>query len=300
MSGSSVALVQATPVLFDKADTLQKVRYWMEKCAERGASLAVFPEAFIPAYPRGFSFQSPVGDRKPQGRALWQKYWDESVDLPGPELESLQTWCKAFGMYLVLGLVERTRGSLYCSMVYIDDQGNYLGKHRKLKPTGAERIIWGEGGGEDLVSFATPFGRLGGLICWENRMPLARMALYEQGVTLYVAPTADQRDVWFHTLHHIAAEGRCYVFGVNQFVRKSDYPDDLPGIEELKSWPDILCRGGSCAIDPMGQLIAGPLWDEEGILIVEVDQDLVTRSRMDFDPAGHYNRPDVFEFRVKK
>jgi len=300
MKNGRISLVQASPALFDKKGTLEIVRHWLVQSKKEGADVAVFPEAFISAYPRGFTFQSPVGDRKPAGRALWQRYWEESVDVPGPELELLQKWCKELNLVLAIGVVERTEGSLYCTLVYIDQEGHYLGKHRKLKPTAAERIIWGEGGAQDLVSFATPYGQLGGLICWENRMPLARMAMYEQQVTLYVAPTADQRDTWFHTLHHIAAEGRCYVFGVNQFVRKSDYPSDLPGIEELAGWPDIMSRGGSCAMDPMGQLIAGPLWDQEGLLLVDVDQGLITRSRMDFDPAGHYHRPDVFEFRVKE
>jgi nitrilase len=175
-----------------------------------------------------------------------------------------------------------------------------LGKHRKLKPTGAERLIWGEGDGSTLRVLDTSLGRVGGLICWENYMPLARMALYGQGVQLYLAPTADARDTWQATLRHIACEGRCFVLGCNQFVRKDMYPADLEGIEELENQPDTLCRGGSAIISPLGDYLAGPLFDAEGILVAELDLDDAARGKLDLDVVGHYARPDVFQLSVNR
>jgi nitrilase len=201
-----------------------------------------------------------------------------------------------------MGVIERetrgTKGTLYCTILYFGPDGALLGKHRKLKPTAAERLIWGEGDGSTLTTVETPFGRLGGLICWENYMPLARAALYEKGVELYVAPTADSRDAWQATLRHIALEGRCFVLGCNQFVTKSMYPSDLPGIEELAGQPEIMCRGGSAIVSPLGEVIAGPLWDAEGMLYADLDLGEIIRARFDFDVTGHYARPDVFRLLV--
>ena len=172
------------------------------------------------------------------------------------------------------------------------------GKHRKLKPTGSERLIWAEGDGSTLTAVETPFGRLGGLICWENYMPLARSAMYRKGVTLYAAPTADSRDEWQATVRHVALEGRCFVFSCNQYVEKRMYPEDLEYIDELESLPEVMCPGGSCIVDPYGEYVAGPLYREEGMLIVDLDLDAAVRAAMDFDPSGHYTRPDVFRLEV--
>lgn len=174
-----------------------------------------------------------------------------------------------------------------------------LGKHRKLKPTGSERLIWGEGDGSTLTVVDTPYGKMGGLTCWENYMPLARTAIYSKGVRIYVAPTADSREVWQCTVRHIALEGRCYVISCNQYVEKSMYPKDLNGYGELQDQPEIMCSGGSCIIDPLGRYAVEPVYNREEILIADLDLDLITQSRLDFDVMGHYARPDVFDFRIR-
>lgn len=293
-----VAVIQAAPVLFDREATLLKVRALAREAASQGAQLALFPEAFVPAYPRGLSFGVVVGHRRPEGRRLWERYWANAVDVPGPATEFLGALAQETGLYLALGVIERdttfSRGTLYCTLLIFGPDGRLLGKHRKLKPTAAERLIWGEGDGSTLKVVSTPFGNLGGLICWENYMPLARMALYAQGVDIYLAPTADARDTWQATLRHIACEGRCFVLGCNQFVTKTLYPADLPGIEALADEPDVLCRGGSAIISPLGEVLAGPLYDGEGILHATLELSEIVRSRFDFDVMGHYARPDVF------
>ena len=292
-----VAVVQAAPVLFDKAATVAKATALIAEAAAQGAELILFPEAFVPAYPRGLSFGTVVGSRSPEGRCTWQRYWENSVEVPGPACETLAAAAKAAGVYVVMGVTERAAvgGTLYCTLLYFGPDGRLLGKHRKLKPTGAERLIWGEGDGSTLTAVATPWGMMGGLICWENYMPLARMALYRQGVSLYLAPTADARDSWQATIRHIACEGRCFVLGCNQYVTKSMYPQDLVGVEELAAQPEVMCRGGSVIVSPLGEVLAGPLYDEEGILYAQLDMDEVVRSKLDFDVVGHYARPDVFD-----
>ena len=189
-------------------------------------------------------------------------------------------------------------GTLYCSVLYFGPDGRLLGKHRKLKPTATERVIWGEGDGSTLPVLSTEVGRIGGLICWENYMPLARMAMYRQGVELYLAPTADARDVWQATLQHIALEGRCFVLSCNQYMTKTMYPTDLEGIEDLDGAPEELCRGGSAVLSPMGEYLAGPLYGSEGILFADLEATALIEAKFDFDVVGHYARDDVFSFRV--
>jgi nitrilase len=296
------AVVQAAPVLFDREATVEKTCRLTAEAAAQGANLALFPEALIPAYPRGLSFGTVVGSRSPKGRSTWQRYWANAVDVPGPATEALGKVARQTGLYLAVGVVERDTqfggGTLYCTMLYFGPTGELLGKHRKLKPTAAERLIWGEGDGSTLTTIDTEHGTIGGLICWENYMPLARMAMYSKGVDIYLAPTADARDSWQATLRHIACEGRCFVLGCNQFVTKSMYPADLDGIEDLDNQPEIMCRGGSAIISPLGEVLAGPLYDEEGILYADLDLAEVTRSKFDFDVVGHYARPDVFQLTV--
>ncbi len=301
MKKITLACVQATPAIMDKDKSLQKVLDWMENAADKGVDIILFPESFIPAYPAGMDFGTVVGSRTEEGRRQFQLYWENSVEVPGKEITLLAEAASKYGMFLAIGVTERDliTKTLYCTLLYFSPEGKLLGKHRKLKPTAAERIIWGEGDGSTLGSFNTELGKIGGLICWENYMPLARMAMYEQGVEIYLAPTADSRDTWQATMVHIALEGRCFVIGCNQYFSKSDYPEDLR--EKLaKDRPEILSRGGSVIVSPLGKILAGPLFDEEGLLIAEVDLGDLIQARMDFDPAGHYNRPDVFDFRVKK
>lgn len=300
----TVAVVQAAPVLFDREATVAKACQLTREAAGLGAQLVLFPEAFIPCYPRGLSFGMVVGSRSPTGRQTWQRYWEGAMDVPGKETAVLAAVARETNTYLAIGVIERdstySRGTLYCTLLYFGPDGTLLGKHRKLKPTAAERLIWGEGDGSTLTAVSTPFGTVGGLICWENYMPLARMAMYGKGVELYLAPTADSRDTWQATMIHIATEGRCFVLGCNQFVTKSMYPADLVGIEELADQPEIMCRGGSVIVSPLGQVLAGPLYNQEGILTATLDLAEVVQGKLDFDVVGHYARPDVFRLVVEE
>ena len=299
-----VAVVQAAPVLFDREATVEKTRLLTAEAASRGARLIVFPEAFIPAYPRGLSFGTVVGSRSHDGRRTWQTYWANAVDVPGPATRALGEAAREANAYLAVGVIERdsyfSRGTLYCTLLYFGPSGRLLGTHRKLKPTAAERLIWGEGDGSTLTVVETEFGKVGGLICWENYMPLARMAMYSKGVEIYLAPTADARETWQATLRHIACEGRCFVLGCNQFVTKSMYPADLVGAEDLAGEPEVMCRGGSAVVSPLGTLLAGPLYDREEIVMADLDMGEIPRSRFDFDVTGHYARPDVFQLTVNE
>ncbi len=304
LSTTRVAVVQAASVLFDRDSSIEKARRLTLEAAAQGASLVLFPEAFVPAYPRGLSFGAVVGSRSPAGRRTWQAYWSNAVDIPGAATEALGAAAREANVYLAIGVIERdtdtSGGTLYCTLLYLGPDGRILGKHRKLKPTASERLIWGEGDGSTLTVLDTAIGKIGGLICWENYMPLARMALYGKGVELYLAPTADSRDTWQASLQHIACEGRCFVLGCNQYVTKSMLPPDLPGIEELAGAPDELCRGGSVIISPLGQVLAGPLYGQEGILYADLDSAEIARSKYDFDVTGHYARPDVFQLSVNE
>jgi nitrilase len=299
-----VAVVQASPVLFNRDATIEKTCRLILEAAEKDVKLILFPEAFIPAYPRGLSFGAVVGIRSSEGRLTWQRYWENAVDVPGPAVETIGEAVQEAGVYLAIGVIERdtqfSQGTLYCTLLYFGPDGMLLGKHRKLKPTGSERLIWGEGDGSTLTVLETELGKIGGLICWENYMPLARMAMYGKGVEIYLAPTADARDSWQSTLRHIACEGRCFVLGCNQFVTKEMYPDDLEGLDELDEHPDVICRGGSAIISPFGEVLAGPLYDKEGILFADIDLAEVARGKFDFDVVGHYARPDVFQLVVNE
>jgi nitrilase len=287
-------------VLFNKEATTTKAVKLIHETSMNNADLVLFPEAFIPSYPRGFSFSTVAGHRKTSGRDLWQRYFDNSVSIPGPTIDILGEAADSADLTLAIGVVEKDGGTLYCTTVYFGSDGSLLGKHRKLKPTGSERLIWGEGDGSTLTVIETSFGIIGGLICWENYMPLARTAMYEKGVEIYLAPTADSRDTWMSTLRHIACEGRCFVLGCNQYITKDMYPSDLPSVSELKDQPNVMCRGGSAIIGPLGEVIAGPLYNKEGILYAELRMEEVIRSKFDFDVVGHYARPDVFHFRVNE
>jgi nitrilase len=296
-----VACVQATPVIFDLEGSVEKVIKLTRQAADLGCKLVVFPEAFIPCYPAGLGFGTVVGSRTEAGRDQFNEYWQNSVDVPGPHTDALAECAKQNGVFLTIGVIERDQvnKTLYCTLLYFAPDGSLMGKHRKLKPTAAERLVWGEGDGSTLCTFDTEIGRLGGLICWENYMPLARMAMYNKGVEIYVAPTADSRESWNASMQHVAMEGRCYVIGCNQYFTKSDYPAHLQK-ELAEDRPEVLSSGGSVIVSPLGKILAGPLYGEEGILTAEIDHDELIRSRMDFDVTGHYSRDDVFKFKAKK
>jgi len=296
-----VAVVQAAPVLFQRDASVEKACGLIGEASGQGAGLILFPEAFIPAYPRGLSFGTVVGSRTPEGRETWKRYYQNAVDVPGPVTQRLGKAAKDAGSYLAIGVIERDgrgSGTLYCTLLYFGPGGELLGKHRKLKPTAAERLIWGEGDGTTLTVLDTGIGKIGGLICWENYMPLARMAMYRRGVQIYLAPTADMRPAWQATMIHVACEGRCFVLGCNQFFTKAMFPGDLPGIKDLENQPEIMCRGGSVIISPLGEVLEGPLWDQEGILYHTLDRADVTAGKLDFDVVGHYARPDVFHLDI--
>jgi len=279
---------------------MDKLEKLVVKHASKGAELILFPESFIPGYPRGFSFGTVIGKRSAAGKKLYAEYHKQSIDLESSDLTRLEKIAKKNKIYLVIGITEKQHdnGSLYCSMLYLSPKNGLLGVHRKIKPTGTERLIWAESDGKDLVTFDTKVGKIGGLICWENYMPLARTWVYQQGLDIYMAPTADQRVSWQHTMKHIALEGRCYVLSCNQYVTKADYPNDLPG-EDVNKLNEVMSNGGSVIIDPLGETIAGPLWGQEGILHAELDMEFLRKSRMDFDPVGHYARNDVFNLKHK-
>ena len=294
-----VAVVQAAPVAFDRECTLAKVRSLTTEASRRGARLVVFPEAFVSAYPRGMTFGAVVRDRTPEGRDWYRRYWESSVDVPGNVVDELGALAAEAQTHLVVGVIERDGGTLYCTVLFFGPDGTYLGKHRKLVPTASERLVWGQGDGSTMPVFDTAIGKLGAAICWENYMPLYRTALYAKGVQLYLAPTADSRDGWLASMRHIALEGRCFVLSCNQFARRSDYPLDYPG--DFPGGPDtIVTRGGSCIVNPLGEVVAGPVYDEETILIADVDLGDTIRGKFDLDVVGHYARPDVFQLRVNE
>lgn len=298
MKRFKVGVVQSTPVFFDLEATLEKTEAIVAEQAAEGVSLLLFPESYLPGYPRGFDFGAVVGRRTQEGRKTWQAYWDNSVAVSDRHCERLAAMAKKYEMFIVMGVTERDEqaSALYCSLLYFSPTDGFMGCHRKLKPTGSERLIWGEGSASDLKVYPTALGKIGGLICWENLMPLARMALYQQGIQIYLAPTADARTTWLPILQHIAQESRCFVLGANQYFRKSDYPNEW---RELAQVEEDCCRGGSVIVSPLGEVIAGPLWNEEGVLTTTVDLDEVIQSRYDFSAAGHYNRPDLFDFKVR-
>ncbi|HKF75053.1 MAG TPA: nitrilase-related carbon-nitrogen hydrolase [Candidatus Dormibacteraeota bacterium] len=290
------AVVQAASVAFDRERTLAKLEDLAADAARAGARLAVFPEAFVGGYPRGLTFGTVVGERTADGRDQFRRYWEAAVDVPGPAVDRLARLATATGLHLVVGVVEREGGTLYCTVLFLSPAG-YLGRHRKLMPTGAERLVWGFGDGSTLPVLDTPLGRLGAVICWENYMPLLRTAMYARGVQLYCAPTADSRETWLPTVRHIAMEGRCFVLSCCQFARRGDYPADLPNAL-AEGADDVLMRGGSCIVGPLGQVMTGPDHEGETILCADLDLAEITRAKFDFDAVGHYARPDVFRLVV--
>ena len=296
MSTSRIAVVQAGTALGSTERTIESLAAYAAECATQGVQLAVFPEAFVGGYPKGMVFGASLGIRTDPGRQLFRAYSKCAIEIPGPEVEAIGAIAKANGLYLVVGVIERDGGTLYCTALYMGPDGQICGKHRKLVPTAVERVIWGCGDGTTLGTVDSPIGKFGALICWENYMPLARMALYRQGVELYCAPTVDDRETWIPTMRHIAREGRCFVLSSCQFLTRDAYPADW--IESTQNLPDVPIRGGSCIIDPMGNLIAGPLYDAPGVITATVDRSQLAAAKFDFDVTGHYSRPDVFHFGV--
>ncbi len=292
------AVAQTSSVLLDTPATVERALGLMADAAAKGAQLLVFPEAFIGGYPKGADFHIYLGARTPEGRAEFKRYFDSAVTLDGPEMAQLAKAAGEHRLYVCVGIIERDGGTLYCTAVYLGPGGEVLGKHRKLMPTALERLVWGFGDGSTLKTVDTPYGPLGAVICWENYMPALRMTMYQQRIALYCAPTADDRDSWASTMQHIAMEGRCFVLSACQHLRRSQFPADRMN-NRLPEEPDtVLMRGGSMIIDPLGKVLAGPVYNEDALLTAELDMSKVVMAQMDFDVVGHYARPDVFTLRV--
>lgn len=294
-----VAVVQAGAVPFNTAACIDKAVARIRDAAAMGAKLIVFPEAFVPGYPKGLNYGLVVGARDPVGREEFRVYLDAAIEVPGPETGRLGEAAAANKAYVVIGVIERERGTCYCTVLFLAPDGRLLGKHRKLMPTALERMIWGFGDGSTLTVVDSPYGRIGSVICWENYMPMLRMAMYAKDVALYCAPTADDRDTWLPTMQHVALEGRCFVLTACQVIRKGDFPDGIR--VALGDAPDsLLMRGGSAIVSPLGEVLAGPHFGEETILTATLDLNDIGRGKFDFDVAGHYSRPDVFTLVVNE
>jgi nitrilase len=293
------AVVQAAPVVFDRDATIERVRTFTADAASQGAKLVVFPEAFVSAYPKGLDFGARVGGRTPEGRRMYRRYHESSVDVPGPAVDAIGTVARDNQVYLVIGVIERDGGTLYCTVLFFDPEGALMGKHRKLMPTAMERLVWGMGDGSTMPVFDTPIGKIGAVICWENYMPLLRTAMYAKGIQLYCAPTVDDRETWSRSMQHIAFEGRCFVLSAVQYLRRGDCPEDYPAIQGDDP-STVLIRGGSVIVNPQGVVLAGPNYDGETILIAELDLNEIAEGKYDLDVVGHYARPDVFRLNVNE
>ena len=294
-----LALVQAEPVLFDKKASVDKTLKYIEEAAKNKPDLIVFPELFIPGYPIGMNFGFSVGKRTAPGREDWMRYYDASVVVGDEDFMRLAEAAKKAGAYVSIGFSERDAviGTLYNRNVIFEPDGSWK-VHRKLKPTGSERLVWGDANKDYFPITDTPWGPMGSLICWESYMPLARVALYQKGVTIYINPNTNDNPEWQATIQHIAIEGKCYFINSDMIVRRSSYPTDLNEAETVKALPEMVCRGGSCVIDPYGHYLTEPVWDEETVIYADLDMDLTAACKMEHDAVGHYARPDVLELIV--
>ncbi|MQA54064.1 carbon-nitrogen hydrolase family protein [Pseudomonas piscis] len=295
MPRSIVAALQIGALPGGKAETLEQILSYEDAIIDAGAQLVVMPEALLGGYPKGEGFGTQLGYRLSEGREAFARYFANAIDVPGVETEALAGLSARTGANLVLGVIERSGSSLYCTALYFDPQQGLVGKHRKLMPTGTERLIWGKGDGSTLPVLDTQVGRVGAVICWENMMPLLRTAMYAQGIEVWCAPTVDEREMWQVSMRHVAHEGRCFVVSACQ-VQAS--PEEL-GLQ-IANWPAQrpLIAGGSVIVGPMGDVLAGPLVGRAGLICAQIDTDDLVKARYDYDVVGHYARPDVFELTV--
>jgi nitrilase len=295
-----VGLVQAAPMAFNLAESLKRVRHYLEQASRQGVQLLIFPEAFLTGYLKGATLNIKIGERGEGSREAFAAYWRDSVAIESQTVETLKQWCQELRLTVVIGIVEQEGGTLYCSVLYLSPEGTLLGKHRKLVPTGMERVIWGQGDGQTLEVVSTPVGRVGAAICWENYMPLLRQHYYNQGIEFYCAPTVDDRESWQATLRHIAMEGRCFVLSACQFAVKADYPQRFQeAVCHHLSDEQALIRGGSCVVDPLGNWVIEPVYDRSDLLVATLDRSLLVQGKLDLDVAGHSSRPDVFQFSLR-
>ncbi|MBI5878582.1 MAG: carbon-nitrogen hydrolase family protein [Chloroflexi bacterium] len=297
MSTVRASVVQDAPCAFDLDRSLAKALTRIDEAAAQGAQLVVFPEAYLTGYPKGHDFGARVGMRSPDGRDWFRRYYESALAVPGPQTAVLGAAARKHGLHLVIGVIERDGGTLYCTVLFFGPDGKLSGKHRKVMPTAMERLIWGYGDGSTLPVLDTPLGRMGAAICWENYMPLLRMAMYGQGIQLYCAPTVDDRDTWLPTMRTIAIEGRCFVLSACQYARVSDFPADYAPIQGT-NLDTVLIRGGSSIVSPLGEVLAGPCFNESAVLTADLDMGAIARGKYDFDVVGHYARPDIFQLHV--
>ncbi|WP_397447997.1 carbon-nitrogen hydrolase family protein [Pseudomonas sp. NA-150] len=296
---TKAAVIQASSIPFEPQLSAEKAAGLIRTAATQGAQLAVFPEAFLGGYPKGAAFGTVVGSRNTTGRTHFQRYMDGAVTLQGPELAYLSEVVNETGVYVVIGIIELLGRTLYCTSVTLAPGQGIAGYHRKLMPTGQERIIWGFGDGSTIAPVDTPFGRVGSVICWENYMPALRQAMYAQGTEIYCTPTADDRPTWASSMVHIALEGRVFVLSACQAITLSEYPPQYRedfGLDAQES--DYIMRGGSMIVSPTGQVLAGPVFDMETILYADIDLAVARAGNLDFDVTGHYSRPEVFTLSV--
>ncbi|MEV8371916.1 nitrilase-related carbon-nitrogen hydrolase [Kribbella sp. NPDC056861] len=292
-----VAAIQAGSVLFDTPATLAKGERLIREAAAGGARLVVLPEAFLGGYPKGVDFGVTVGSRTAEGRDLFRRYREAAIAVPGAETTRLAELSGQLGVDLVIGVIERDGGTLYCTALFFTAADGLVAKHRKLLPTAAERYLWGQGDGSTMPAVQAEYGVLGAAICWENYLPLFRQTMYAKGVDLWCAPTVDDRDQWQATMRHIALEGRCFVISANQYLTRADLPADVHPVQGDS--PDtVLINGGSTIVSPLGDILAGPARGGEAVLLAELDLTDRDGSFLDFDPVGHYSRPDIFSLSV--
>ena len=300
MDSFTAAVVQASSKLFDTPATLDVFETKLKDAKGLGAELVVFPEAFIGGYPKGVDFGVRVGMRSDEGRSQFAAYMDGAISRQSSEMDRICKAVKRVGLTVVLGLIEKSGGTLYCSSACIGKDGQILSWHRKLMPTAMERVIWGQGDGSTMSVAKTDIGTVSMAICWENYMPLYRQHLYDQGTQLHCVPTVDDRDVWTPTLQAIALEGRCFVLSACQYMTVGDVAANWFDPVQGKEPDTVLIRGGSCIISPMGEVLAAPVYNEETILTALIDLDMIKGGKFDLDLSGHYSRPDVFKLTVDK
>ncbi|KAL6903724.1 hypothetical protein ACP4OV_004537 [Aristida adscensionis] len=315
-------VVQASSVFYDTPATIgtlamrdslllnslyKKAKRLIAEAAGQGAQLVVFPEAFVGGFPRGADFGVTIGGpaqaKGRKGKDVFCRYYASAIVVPGPEVRRLAELAGEHRVYLVVGAVERQGHTLYNAVLFFGAGGEFLGRHRKLVPTALERLLWGCGDGSTLSLYDTRVGRLGALVCWESKMPLARAALYGGGLEVYCAPTADDSDLWQATARHVAHEGGCFLLSANQFCLRRDYPPPpgyaFSGFDEEPSPEDVFCRGGSVIVSPSGAVLAGPKYDGEGLLAADLDFSEIVREKFDVDVVGHSSRPEVLTLVVK-
>jgi nitrilase len=299
MKKNRVAVVQTGSIPYDIKGCIEKAGDLTADATKKNANFVLFPEAFISGYPKGLDFGARVGIRLPEGRSEYLRYFESAIEVPSKHHLMLCDIARKNKVTLLIGVIEKDNGTLYCTVLFLSPQGELVAKHRKVMPTAMERLIWGFGDGSTLPVVDTPVGRVGSIICWENYMPMLRMAMYAKGIQLYCASTLDDRDSWIPTMRHIAFEGRCFVLSACQFIKREAYPADYSTIQGNDPQA-VLIRGGSCIINPLGEFLVEPHYGEEKIITAEIDLGQIACGKYDLDVAGHYSRPDIFQLYVNE